>query len=151
MKNKEIADVLREIADFLEIREVEYKPRAYRTAARNVESLSEGIEDVHERGGLEECRSVVRRAGPRAQRSPHLIERDERPFAGRDPLGVQHSLTLRKRRDRAPLHVVGPLRDAGREQLSSVGPGQVSVVGSRWRGTHSYHPCRITLARHADV
>jgi DNA polymerase (family 10) len=58
MKNKEIADMLREIADFLEIREVEYKPRAYRTAARNIESLSEGIEDVHERGGLEEIEGV---------------------------------------------------------------------------------------------
>ncbi|MFW6045980.1 MAG: hypothetical protein ACOC8O_03905, partial [Natronomonas sp.] len=47
MKNQEIATMLREIADFLEIQEVEYKPRAYRTAARNIESLSEDIEDIH--------------------------------------------------------------------------------------------------------
>ncbi|MFB6109542.1 MAG: DNA polymerase/3'-5' exonuclease PolX [Halodesulfurarchaeum sp.] len=58
MKNREIATMLREIADFLEIREVQYKPRAYRRAARNVESLSEPIEDIHERGELEEIEGV---------------------------------------------------------------------------------------------
>lgn len=58
MKNREVAERLREIADFLEIREVEYKPRAYRTAARNVESLSEPIEDVYDRGDLEEIEGV---------------------------------------------------------------------------------------------
>ncbi|MFA9517402.1 DNA polymerase/3'-5' exonuclease PolX [Halopenitus sp. H-Gu1] len=58
MKNQEIADLLREIADFLEIEEVEYKPRAYRTAARNIESQSEAIEDVYERGELEDIEGV---------------------------------------------------------------------------------------------
>lgn len=58
MKNKEIAEMLREIADFLEIKEVEYKPRAYRSAARNIESLSEDIESIHERGELEEIEGV---------------------------------------------------------------------------------------------
>jgi DNA polymerase (family 10) len=58
MKNQEIATMLREIADFLEIQEEEYKPRAYRTAARNIESLSEDIEDMHERGELEEIEGV---------------------------------------------------------------------------------------------
>jgi DNA polymerase (family 10) len=58
MKNQEIADLLREIADFLEIEEVEYKPRAYRTAARNVEALSEDVEDVYERGELEGIEGV---------------------------------------------------------------------------------------------
>jgi len=58
MKNQEIARLLREIADFLELQDVEYKPRAYRRAARNVESLSEPIEDVHERGDLESIEGV---------------------------------------------------------------------------------------------
>ncbi|AXG09796.1 DNA polymerase/3'-5' exonuclease PolX [Haloplanus rubicundus] len=58
MKNQEIATMLREIADFLEIQEEEYKPRAYRTAARNIESLSEDIEDIHDRGELEEIEGV---------------------------------------------------------------------------------------------
>jgi DNA polymerase (family 10) len=58
MKNQEIATKLREIADFLELQEVEYKPRAYRTAARNIESLSEDIEDIQERGELDEIEGV---------------------------------------------------------------------------------------------
>jgi len=58
MRNREIANILREIADFLEIQEVEYKPRAYRRAARNIESLSTDIEDVYERGELEEIEGV---------------------------------------------------------------------------------------------
>lgn len=58
MKNQEIATLLREIADFLEIKEVEYKPRAYRRAARTIASLSEDIEDIHEQGKLEEIEGV---------------------------------------------------------------------------------------------
>jgi len=58
MKNQEIATILREIADFLEIQEAEYKPRAYRTAARNIEALSEEIEAIYERGELEEIEGV---------------------------------------------------------------------------------------------
>ncbi|MGM0716656.1 MAG: helix-hairpin-helix domain-containing protein [Halobacteriota archaeon] len=58
MKNQEIADVLYEIADLLEIENVEYKPRAYRTAARNIESRSEPVEDVYERGELEELEGI---------------------------------------------------------------------------------------------
>ena len=58
MKNREVAELLAEIADFLEIEDVEYKPRAYRQAARTVESLSEDIADVYERGELEELDGV---------------------------------------------------------------------------------------------
>jgi DNA polymerase (family 10) len=58
MKNREVAHLLSEIADYLELRDVEYKPRAYREAARNVESLSEDVEDVYERGELEEIDGV---------------------------------------------------------------------------------------------
>ncbi|MFB6137133.1 MAG: hypothetical protein ABEJ42_02175 [Halobacteriaceae archaeon] len=49
MRNEDVARLLFEIADLLEMRDVQYKPRAYRTAARNVQSLSEPIEEVHER------------------------------------------------------------------------------------------------------
>jgi len=62
MKNQEIAQLLYEIADFLEIEDVEYKPRAYRTAARNVESLSEPVEDVYERGNSKRSTASVSRS-----------------------------------------------------------------------------------------
>lgn len=58
MKNKEVADILYEIADYLEMQDVDWKPRAYRKAARNIEGLSESIEDIHERGELGEIDGV---------------------------------------------------------------------------------------------
>jgi DNA polymerase (family 10) len=58
VKNQEVARLLREIADYLELQDVEYKPRAYRRAARSVESTSEPIEDVYERGELEDVEGV---------------------------------------------------------------------------------------------
>ncbi|MEF8786581.1 MAG: helix-hairpin-helix domain-containing protein [Haloarculaceae archaeon] len=58
MKNQEVANILYEIADFLEIEDVEYKPQAYRTAARNIESLSEPVEEFHQRDELEEIEGV---------------------------------------------------------------------------------------------
>lgn len=58
MKNQDVADILYEIADFLEIQDVDFKPRAYRRAARNIEALNEDIVDVHERGELEEIEGV---------------------------------------------------------------------------------------------
>lgn len=58
MKNKEVADILYEIADYLEMQDVDWKPRAYRKAARNIEGLSESIEDIYESGELGEIDSV---------------------------------------------------------------------------------------------
>lgn len=58
MKNQEVAEILYEIADFLEIQEVEFKPRAYRRAARNIEALNEDIAEVQERDELEEIDGV---------------------------------------------------------------------------------------------
>ncbi|MFB6159180.1 MAG: DNA polymerase/3'-5' exonuclease PolX [Candidatus Nanohalobium sp.] len=58
MKNKEVADMFYEVADLLEMKDVEWKPRAYRRAARSIESLSEPIEDVYKRGELQEIDGV---------------------------------------------------------------------------------------------
>ncbi len=58
MKNKAVAQLLRDIADFLEMQEVEYKPQAYRKAARSIETLSDPVEDYHERDALQEINGV---------------------------------------------------------------------------------------------
>ncbi len=52
MKNRYVAEVLYKIADILEIKDVKFKPNAYRRAAQNVESLPEDIEKLHERNEL---------------------------------------------------------------------------------------------------
>lgn len=51
MKNLEIANLFYEIADILEMKGIQWKPRAYRRAAKSIESMSEAIEDVYKKGG----------------------------------------------------------------------------------------------------
>ena len=59
MRNLEIAKLFNEIADLLEIKDENiFKIRAYRRAAMNLESLTEEIESVAERGGLTEIAGI---------------------------------------------------------------------------------------------
>ncbi len=58
MKNLEVARILYEIADILEAQDVEFKPRAYRRAARSIEELSEDITDIWKREELEDIPGV---------------------------------------------------------------------------------------------
>ena len=45
MKNELVCRIFREIADILELQEVKFKPRAYRNAARAIETMDDDIED----------------------------------------------------------------------------------------------------------
>lgn len=56
--NQEIADILFEIADILEIEGTQFKPRAYRRAAQSIETLPESIAKLNERGELEKIPGV---------------------------------------------------------------------------------------------
>ncbi|MEF8879494.1 MAG: DNA polymerase/3'-5' exonuclease PolX [Candidatus Thermoplasmatota archaeon] len=58
MKNQELAQIFNEIADLLEMKEVQFKPRAYRKAAQNIESLGEDVEDVYKRGELKKIPGI---------------------------------------------------------------------------------------------
>ncbi len=58
MKNQLVAQILNEVADMLDMQGVEFKPRAYRRAARTVESLAEPIEDVYAKGKLEDLPGI---------------------------------------------------------------------------------------------
>jgi len=57
-KTQEIVDIFYEIADILELRQVPWKPAAYRKAARTLETLSEGVEEIYKRGGLKELMEI---------------------------------------------------------------------------------------------
>ena len=46
MRNQEVAKILHEIADILELQGVKFKPQAYRKAAQSIESLEEPIENM---------------------------------------------------------------------------------------------------------
>jgi DNA polymerase (family X) len=52
MKNLELANILNKIATYLEMDDVQFKPRAYEKAARSIEALEEEVEDIYQRGGV---------------------------------------------------------------------------------------------------
>lgn len=58
MKNREMAEILYEIAELLEMKDVDFKPRAYRRAAQNIESLGTDIEELHAQGTLQDIPGV---------------------------------------------------------------------------------------------
>jgi DNA polymerase (family 10) len=58
MNNQELAKIFYEIAEFLRMDEVPFKPYAYQRAAMALESLEEDIREVYERGGLKELEDM---------------------------------------------------------------------------------------------
>ncbi|MFH0890041.1 MAG: DNA polymerase/3'-5' exonuclease PolX [Candidatus Aenigmatarchaeota archaeon] len=57
-QNAEVAKILYEIADILEMQSVEFKPRAYRRAAQSIEMLQRNIEEICAEGKLREIPGV---------------------------------------------------------------------------------------------
>src|SRR5664280_839045 len=58
MKNQLVAAILNEVADLMEIDEVDFRTKAYRRAAHTVEMLSEDIEDIKKEGRLQELPGI---------------------------------------------------------------------------------------------
>jgi DNA polymerase (family 10) len=58
MSNKELAKIFYEIADYLKMEDIDFKPAAYRKAAVGVENLEEDIEKVYKEGGLKELEKI---------------------------------------------------------------------------------------------
>lgn len=58
MRNAEVAIIFYQIADFLDLEGVAFKPNAYRKAARSIESLSEDVVEVRKQGKLREISGV---------------------------------------------------------------------------------------------
>ncbi len=58
MKNSEIAELLYEIADILEMQNVDFKPVAYRKAARGVEMAEMQASDMYALGGVKAIRQI---------------------------------------------------------------------------------------------
>ncbi|MEF8846896.1 MAG: DNA polymerase/3'-5' exonuclease PolX [Candidatus Paceibacterota bacterium] len=58
MTNQEVAKILYEIASFLEMDEVQFKPQAYRKAAVALESLSKDVKEVYEEQGEEGIKEI---------------------------------------------------------------------------------------------
>ncbi|GAH57629.1 unnamed protein product, partial [marine sediment metagenome] len=58
MKNQEIANIFYEIADFLEMEGVQFKPYAYQKAAITLENLEKDVQDIYKEGGKEALEKI---------------------------------------------------------------------------------------------
>ncbi|MCK4669866.1 MAG: DNA polymerase/3'-5' exonuclease PolX [Nanoarchaeota archaeon] len=58
MKNKQVAKLLREIGDLLELRDVKFKPYAYKKAAMAIESLSKDVSSIYKEEGLKGLKKI---------------------------------------------------------------------------------------------
>lgn len=58
MRNQDVANILYEIGQYLEMEGVEFKPRAYEKAAHSVESLEEDVTDIYKKGGFDALKEI---------------------------------------------------------------------------------------------
>lgn len=58
MKNQEIAQIFYEIAGFLEMEKIQFKPYAYQKAAVALEALEEPIEEIYKKGGIKTLEEI---------------------------------------------------------------------------------------------
>ena len=58
MKNQELAKIFFEIAELLEMKEVQFKPRAFEKAARSIEALDEDVRDIYKKGGIKALEEI---------------------------------------------------------------------------------------------
>jgi DNA polymerase (family 10) len=95
MKNFEIANLLYEIAELLELKQVQFKPQAYRKAAQNIENLSENIEDIYKKGTLEDIPGIGESIASKVKElieTNHLIYLEE--LRKEIPSGLQEVLKV---------------------------------------------------------
>ena len=58
LSNQEIAKVLYEIGEYLEVKGVAFKPRAYEKAGYSIENLEEEIVEIYKSGGLKAIENI---------------------------------------------------------------------------------------------
>src|SRR3989338_3587376 len=59
MKNQEIAKIFTNLATYLYMEDVPFKPQVYERAAMALESLSTGVQDIYKKEGLQGLESII--------------------------------------------------------------------------------------------
>jgi len=58
MDNFEIAKILKEIGEYLEMEGEAFKPRAYQTAGKAIEELADSLSEIYKKGGLKALEEI---------------------------------------------------------------------------------------------
>lgn len=94
MTNAEIAKILREIAFFLDMEEIPFKPRAYEKAAYAIEALDAPLDEIYRRGGIKGVEEIPGVGRSIAEKLVTLIETGKLPYYEglrlKSPVDVEH-------------------------------------------------------------
>ena len=74
VSNQSIAQTLKEIAEYLEMQEVPFKPRAYEKVAEVIGGLEEEVADIYKRGGIKALEEIPGVGKGIAERIEELIK-----------------------------------------------------------------------------
>ena len=88
--NKLISEILEEIADLLEVMNVQWKPRAYRMAAVSIESLSEPLEDLYKQGGIKKIMEIPGIGEHIAQKVEEIIKTGKSTYLSKIKKEMEH-------------------------------------------------------------
>jgi DNA polymerase (family 10) len=80
MTNADIARVMREIAVFLDMEGVPFKPRAYEKVAYAIEAVDEPIADIYKRGGIKAVEQIPGVGKSIAEKIVTLIDTGKLPY-----------------------------------------------------------------------
>ena len=58
MKNADLAEIFYEMADILDMQDVQWKPQAYRAAARVIETMPDDVEKLYKEGGVKRLEEI---------------------------------------------------------------------------------------------
>ena len=94
MTNAEMAKIMREIAFFLDMEEVPFKPRAYEKAAYAIEALDAPLDEIYRRGGIKAVEEIPGVGRSIAEKLVTLIETGKLPYYEglriKSPVDVEH-------------------------------------------------------------
>lgn len=98
MKNREIAGLFNEMADVLEMQGVQWKPAAYRKAARSLETLGEPVENVYKDGGKKALQEIPGVGESLAEKIEEFLKtgkmKEHEKLAKKVPKGVEEMMRV---------------------------------------------------------
>lgn len=74
MNNQQLAKIFYDIADILEMKDIEWKPRAYRKAAQAIENLSEDVSVIYKKHGIKGLEEIPYVGGRIAEKIEEFLK-----------------------------------------------------------------------------
>ena len=98
MRNKQLAKILFEMADALELLEVQWKPNAYRKAARSIDTMSKDVGSIYSSDGIKGLKSIPGVGQGIAEKIEEFLKtgkiKEYQKLAKKIPKGVEEMMNI---------------------------------------------------------